>query len=151
MWTPDIDKCLRQSYKVDGKSLKQCAEIIKTRYGVTFSPGAVAGRVHKLGIQKGKATDQRFRRSSVTNLPVGEPAAPYVPKAIETPREPLRKTLMQLKASECVWPVTKFAPHFFCGHRVTSGSRYCETHHKAAHEGGPKDAKDLIRSAGYYR
>lgn len=155
MWTPDIDRALTKWYLGEGKSLKQCAELIKARYGVTFSNGAVSGRVHKLKIQKGRpvpAPEAKPKRSSITNLPItGELAPTYKPKVIETAAPPLRKTLMQLKSRECVWPVTAGAPHFFCGHRTYQESRYCETHHKAAHEGGPKSAKDLIRSAGYYR
>lgn len=156
IWTPEIEADIRQWYYVEQDSLAATAAKIKTKYGVKPSAGAVAARVNHLGLQRRahrpKAATKRPTVSTVTNVPIRRDLEPpYVAKDVPTGRPPLSKTLMQLNTGECHWPVTATGPFFFCGHRVQSGKKYCSEHQAAAHDGGPRSAKDLIRSIGSLR
>lgn len=153
VWTSEIEADIRQWYYVEQDSLAETVAKIKKKYGVTASNGALAARVHHLGLQRRahrpKATTKRPTVSTVTNVPIRKDLEPpYVPKEVPTGRPPLSVTLMQLKRGDCYWPVTATGPFFFCGHRAVDGKRYCSEHQAAAHEAPSRSTKDFIRSLG---
>lgn len=133
----------------DGLSASQIAYEL----GGGITRNAVIGKVHRLGLGSTMSADQRVRKSRggprarhVSNAPrlyrttdgnviadndVPELADDQIPAG-------QRRTLMDLEAGQCRWPVgdPSSESFFFCGGAVVVGKHYCAGHARIAYQGG---------------
>jgi GcrA cell cycle regulator len=112
---------------------------------------AVIGKVHRLGLSgrtkpKSTKSDKRTQGSKVRRINYNRSGSPGLPPPtldygptigdLEIPLEQ-RRTLIQLTAQTCKWPVGDpgSVEFFFCG-AATDEEPYCSHHYRRAHDRG---------------
>lgn len=144
-WAGDMTADLLRMY-ADGLSMSVMAGEINAKYGTSFSRNAVIGKLHRMGLRRGRAVPPLVRKPR-------KPRGPYkrVPWAVpvETPRqantEPARApapdprfacTILDLTNETCRFPVSEDSPFIFCGTPgadLTGHMPYCQAHMRIAH------------------
>jgi GcrA cell cycle regulator len=106
------------------------ARNIAGHLGVTRN--AVIGKAGRLGLSIGGEKKQtratlkpKDTRQKLTRLVF--PVAPVKPVNEPAP-DSLNKTLLELRGSDCRYPVTEEIPFLFCGHPQDGDSSYCAHH-----------------------
>ncbi|PDT47314.1 GcrA cell cycle regulator [Sinorhizobium fredii] len=77
----------------------------------------------------------RPKRTKAANFekPLGEAAVEIEPTAYDEARRALAKSLMDIEAAECRFPIDNGRPFMFCASSVREGSAYCTHHHFRAY------------------
>src|SRR5512143_2594905 len=139
-WTPDLIKLLTELH-AQGYSATLKAQKINELHGTRFSRNSIIGATHRANLPKRASTRLTGSHAVHRERPTRPPRIrterkeppPYVPVPsivdLEIPQEQ-RKTLLQLTAHTCRWPVGDVgdADFFFCGAEPTDGRPYCAAH-----------------------
>ena len=158
MWTDERVEMLRKLWS-EGLSASQIAAHLG---GV--SRNAVIGKVHRLGLPGRKPKDatlaRRGQRAPVDRVPKArrrsmfwqslEGVAKLPLPLADVPIDPTKvKTLQDLEANDCRWPLgDPQAPTFgFCGCPKLPGLPYCEPHARRAYA-PPAPGKQILPSEG---
>lgn len=130
-----LDKFSWTTERVDQLKLLAAARMSASQIGLALdiTRNAVIGKANRIGVLINSASPKnapRPARPVRINRFVAKPRvlAPTTPVVLEAP-EPLGKTLLQLKARDCRFPVTDDSPFLFCGHPQDAVSSYCPHHH----------------------
>jgi len=131
-WTDEEISTLKRLWSEEVSS----GQIAKT---LNRSRGSVMGKINRLGLMgttsKAPVAGQK-KAKPVAKAPEPQALEPIKPIAAPViPPDPKDKTIIDLKARECRWPLgdPMAKPEFFCGCRTTSEKNpYCEEHSKQA-------------------
>lgn len=139
-WTDERTDDLRERFD-EGQSVRA----IGAAYGL--SPGAVVGKLHRLGLRRGRdiarpdAKRARKPRGPYKRAPWALPVEAHrqantEPAHAPAPDARFRCTVLDLTNETCRWPVTDDSPFAFCGTPaadLSSGAPYCPHHMRIAH------------------
>lgn len=158
IWKPELVARLKELWADPTLSATKIAARINREFNTTFTRSSVLGTVSRLGLQKrsnGHTIDPEIRRQR--RLESGrqyykknrqricgqmrarhaELIARYASPSIDDSAIPQeqRKTIMQLTAQTCRWPVGEVGGpgFFFCGGTVESDRPYCSGHCRRAY------------------
>lgn len=142
-WTqyPEAVEAFKQLWE-RGDSASKIAEELCQKFGYPFTRNAVIGKRARLGLPERKANTSTPRqprvrvpkekriRKRVRLTPLFE-NEPYEPVAFEV-LSPNQKTLLNLKDSDCRWPIGD-GPYLFCANEKLEGCSYCRGHARIAY------------------
>lgn len=135
-WTDDRITLLKRLWS-EGKT---AAEIAKALGGVTRN--AVIGKAHRLKLSNRVSPIQQNNKKSAPISAKIQPQ-PIERKIQKAPVQDNRKRipLVDLKASECRWPIgdPREENFGFCGHTQIAGLPYCAEHAKLAYQAATRN------------
>src|SRR5512143_1553289 len=140
-WTPDLIKLLTELH-TQGYSATLKAQKINEIYGTRFSRNSIIGATHRANLPKRASTrltgTHAIRRERPNRPPriraERKSPPPYIPVPsivdLDIPKEQ-RRTLLELTAHTCRWPVGEQDEpgFFFCGAEPMADRPYCAAHH----------------------
>lgn len=129
-WNDRRVDTLTSLWAVGGYSAREISE----RLGCTKN--AAIGKLHRLGLSRQPMKARADKKKRAHHRPIEplekaiEPIAVTELMVEDENRDDLID-LMELTSTTCRWPIGD--PVRFCGHRIQSGSVYCQAHHKRAY------------------
>lgn len=116
----------------------ETARNIGQELGITRN--AAIGKALRLGLHIGGGKKDRTRghrkdvadkRNKLTRLFLPRQYQERIaPSPTVAAPDSINKTLLELRGSDCRYPVTEDSPFLFCGHPQDGGSSYCAHHHQ---------------------
>jgi GcrA cell cycle regulator len=142
IWKDEYDAFLQQCLVV-GMSRAEAGAEVNARFGTKFTRNAVIGRCHRKRLQSTLKPGTNF--GQVRHAPSRQcieagamarrkPAQPLIQPRVIPMRcddvEALNVPLIELRDSQCKWPVSGERAHtLFCGRLRLEASSYCPRHH----------------------
>lgn len=114
----------------EGRTASEIARDLNKEFNTRFSRSAVISKGRKLGVQRRRGPGAIV----AAKTPISHSALKIRQIQADSQRTDL-KSLIDLKANECHWPIhDREDPRFgFCGHNKIADSPYCKAHHKLAY------------------
>jgi hypothetical protein len=131
-WTPQAVETLT-ALTIKGKTRSEIADAIWEKYLIAFSPSAVIGKQHRLGLQNKRPpkTNKEKARSLLGEPKVHRWIDFDDPAWDEQTNAPLKLTLLELGDHQCHWPLNekRDGQTLYCGQpNYDADVRYCYEH-----------------------